>query len=104
MFITNMMLTLKIRRLFHLAPNTDDKDLHLQMQMWYLYQTGISLQVPDVAVEGWNTEDEFEEVRGHLVDEFEEEEEEEEGDRVPFDDITNQLAWSYSINTHFFIP
>ena len=87
MFITNMMLTLKIRRLFHLAPNTDDKDLHLQMQMWYLYQTGISLQVPDVALAGWNPEEESdegeEEEELSMTTESEEGEQEQELSRTP---------------------
>ena len=80
MFLTNMMLTLKVQRLFYLAPKTDYKDLHLEMQMWYLYQTGISLQVGD----GFHPSP----VQVTPAD-FPEEGSEEEGDREPFRDITN---------------
>ena len=64
--------------------NYDEQDLHFEMQMWYVFKAHaeheISLQVTpaDFSEEGL---------------------EEEEGDRVPFDDITNQLAWSNSTNT-----
>ena len=77
MFLTNMMLTLKMHRLFHfffiMAPNCTEQDLHLEMQMWYVFKTGaehvISLQVTPA--------------------DFSEEGSEEEGDREPFRDITN---------------
>ena len=90
MFITNMMLTLKIRRLFHLAPNTDDKDLQMQMQMWYVYKTGISLLVGDVVhfVHHDVTPADFSEI-GSDTEDLSEEGSEEEGDREPFRDITN---------------
>ena len=91
MFLTNMMLTLKMHRLFHvffiMAPNCTEQDLQMQMQMWYVYKTGISLLVGDVVhfVHHDVTPADFSEEGS----EEEGEGSEEEGDREPFHDITN---------------
>ena len=98
MFITNMMLTPKMHRLFHfffiMAPNCTEQDLQMQMQMWYVYRTGISLQVGDVVhfVHHDVTPADFSEI-GSNTEDFSEEGSEEEGDREPFRDITNTLAF-----------
>ena len=78
MFITNMMLTdVHYEFFFIMARTAPEWDLHWEMHMWYVWQTGaehvISLQVTPA--------------------DFSEEGSEEEGDREPFRDITNTLAF-----------
>ena len=61
--------------------NWDEQDLHFEMQQWYVFE---EVTPADVSEEGSEEEGEGSE---------------EEYNRVPFDDITNQLAWSNSTNT-----
>ena len=85
MFLTNMMLTLKMHRLFHfffiMAPNCTEQDLHLEMQMWYVFKIGAPPYYYESVSSGSEEEEEEEELS--MTTESEEGEQEQELSRTP---------------------